>query len=165
MRLLFFAMINHGSNHLRNDYPKHAQKAPDRTACLTGKAALPSGTATVRMLCLRNRRKGHPFCRLQSENGIVTTPLPLNAVVAQRGASWGIYQREKKRTNLRCGSRSARPASIADGIPPAAETGEPVPLFGLQEKGWRHLRPPFHIGRAVPAEISRLAEYTNWRQN
>jgi len=84
----------------------------------------------------------------------------LNAVVAQHGASWGIYQREKKRTNLRCGSRSARPArpaSIADGIPPAAETGEPVPLFGLQEKGWRHLRPPFHIGRAVPADISAFA--------
>ena len=80
------------------------------------------------MLCLRNRRKGHPFCRLQSENGIATPPLPLNAIVAQRGASWGIYQREKKRTNLRCGSRSARPASIADGIPPSAETGEPVPL-------------------------------------
>ena len=133
---------------------KQAQKAPDRTACLTGKAALPSGTATVRMLCLRNRRKGHPFCRLQSENGIVIPPLPLNAVVAQRGASWGIYQREKNRTNLRCGSRSKRPASIADGIPPAAETGEPVPLFGLQEKGWRHLRPPFHIGRAVPADFS-----------
>jgi len=89
----------------------------------------------------------------------------LNAIVAQRGASWGIYQREKKWTNLRCGSRSARPASIADGIPPAAETGEPVPLFGLQEKGWRHLRPPFHIGRAVPTGISELTVFANWRQN
>jgi hypothetical protein len=37
------------------------------------------------------------------------------------------------------------------------KTGEPVPLFGLQEKGWRHLRPPFHIGRAVPADISAFA--------
>jgi len=52
-------------------------------------------------------------------------------------------------------------ASIADGIPPAAETGEPVPLFGLQEKGWRHLRPPFHIGRAVPAEKSELTVFAN----
>jgi hypothetical protein len=89
----------------------------------------------------------------------------LNAIVAQRGASWGIYQREKKWTNLRCGSRSARPASIADGIPPAAETGEPVPLFGLQEKGWRHLRQPFHLGRAVPAEKSENVEFANWGQN
>jgi len=32
-----------------------------------------------------------------------------------------------------------------------------VPLFGLQEKGWRHLRPPFHIGRAVPADFSAFA--------
>jgi hypothetical protein len=37
------------------------------------------------------------------------------------------------------------------------KTGEPVPLFGLQEKGWRHLRPPFHIGRAVPADFSAFA--------
>jgi len=44
------------------------------------------------------------------------------------------------------------------------KTGEPVPLFGLQEKGWRHLRPPFHIGRAVPAEISELAGFENWGQ-
>jgi hypothetical protein len=35
----------------------------------------------------------------------------------------------------------------------------------LQEKGWRHLHPPFHIGRAVPAEISELSEIANWRQN
>ena len=40
-----------------------------------------------------------------------------------------------------------------------------MPLFGLQEKGWRHLRPPFHIGRAVPAEISELTVFANWRQN
>ena len=38
------------------------------------------------------------------------------------------------------------------------KTGEPVPLFGLQEKGWRHLRPPFHIGRAVPADSSAFVE-------
>jgi hypothetical protein len=67
----------------------------------------------------------------------------------------------EKWSNLRCGSRSARPASIANGVPFAAETGEPVPLFGLQEKGWRHLRPPFHIGRAVPAEKSELTVFAN----
>jgi len=88
----------------------------------------------------------------------------LNAVVAQRGVSVGIIQVSKKRKSWEDGSRSARPASIAVGIPPAAETGEPVPLFGLQEKGWRHLRPPFHIGRAVPAEISENAAIGNWRQ-
>ena len=108
-------------------------------------------------MIIRNRRRKPLVCRPQSENGIVTPPLPLNAVVAQRGASVGVYQREKKRTNLRCGSRSERPASIANGVPFAAETGEPVPLFGLQEKGWRHLRPPFHIGRAVPADFSAFA--------
>ena len=156
MCLLFFAMINHGSNRVRNDYPKHAQKAPDRTACLTGKAALPSGTATVQMLCLRNRRKGHPFCRLQSENGITTPPLPLNAVVAQCGASWGIYQREKNRTNLRCGSRSARPASIANGIPPAAENGRPVSLLGLQEKGWRQTASQFTSDGQCPPIFRHL---------
>ena len=122
-------------------------------------------TGNVYGSIILNTRRKPLVCRPQSENGIVTPPLPLNAVVAQRGASWGIYQREKKRTNLRCGSRSARPASIANGVPFAAETGEPVPLFGLQEKGWRHLRPPFHIGRAVPAEISELTVFANWRQN
>ena len=37
----------------------------------------------------------------------------------------------------RYGNRSARPASIADGVPSASETGEPEPLFSLQVKGWR----------------------------
>jgi len=81
----------------------------------------------------------------------------LNAVVAQRGASVGIIVVSKKQKSWRYGSRSARPASIANGVPFAAETGEPVPLLGLQEKGWRHLRPPFHIGRAVPADFSAFA--------
>ena len=92
----------------------------------------------------------------QSENGIVTPPFPLKAVVAQRGASWGIYQREKNRTNLRCWSRSARPASIADGIPPAAETGEPVPLFGLQEKGWRQTASQFTSDGQCPPKYRNL---------
>jgi hypothetical protein len=85
----------------------------------------------------------------------------LNAIVAQRGASWGDISEEEKRTVQGDKSRSERPASIANGIPFVAETGEPVPLFGLQEKGWRHLRPPFHIGRAVPAEKSELTVFAN----
>jgi len=32
----------------------------------------------------------------------------------------------------RYGNRSARPASIADGVPSASETGEPELLFSLQ---------------------------------
>ena len=128
MRLLFFAMI------LCKEWlsETHAESPLIEQLAWQEKQRYRAVQQTVRMLCLRNRRKGHPFCRPQSENGIVTPPLPLNAVVAQRGASWGIYQREKNRTNLRCGSRSARPASIAVGIPLAAETGEPVPLSGLQ---------------------------------
>jgi len=89
----------------------------------------------------------------------------LNAIVAQRGASVGIIQVPENEKSWGDGSRSVRPASIANGVPFAAETGEPVPLFGLQEKGWRHLRPPFHIGRAVPAEISEHTVFANWRQN
>ena len=77
----------------------------------------------------------------------------------------GIIQISKETKSWSHGGRSARPASIANGVPFATETGEPVPLFGLQEKGWRHLRPPFHIGRAVPAEISELTVFANWRQN
>ena len=37
------------------------------------------------------------------------------------------------------------------------KTGEPVPISSLQEKGWRHLRLPFHIGRAEPADFSAFA--------
>jgi hypothetical protein len=62
----------------------------------------------------------------------------------------------EKRTNLRCGSRSARPASIADGIPPAAETGEPVPLFGLQEKGWRQTASQFTSDGQCPPKYLNL---------
>lgn len=40
-------------------------------------------------MIIRNTRKKPLVCRPQSENGIVTPPLPLNAVVAQRGASLG----------------------------------------------------------------------------
>ena len=102
-----------------------------------------------------NTRRKPLFSRPQSENGIATPPLPLNAVVAQRGASWGIYQR-KKRTNLRCGSRSERPASIADGIPFAAENGRTRAPFDSQVKIRSHKRPNAHIGRAKPAEVSTI---------
>ena len=122
-------------NCVKSDYPKHAQKGPDRTACLTGKAALPSGTATVRMLCLRNRRKGHPFCRLQSENGIATLPLPLNAIVAQRGASVGIphkyYWQRKSGGGDKKSSLLGRQASQT-AFRLLLKTGEPAPLLGLQ---------------------------------
>ena len=88
-------------------------------------------------MIIRNTRRESRVCRLQNQNGIVIPPAPTEAVVAQRGASVGIIQVSEKRKSWRYGSRFARPASIAVGIPPAAETGEPVPLFGLQEKGWR----------------------------
>ena len=41
-------------------------------------------------MIIRNTRKKPLFSRLQNPNGIVTPPLPLKAVVAQRGASVGI---------------------------------------------------------------------------
>ena len=45
-------------------------------------------------------------------------------------------------------------ASIADGIPPAAENGRTRAPFESQVKFRSHERPNIHIGRAVPAEIS-----------
>jgi len=91
----------------------------------------------------------------------------LNAVVAQRGASVGIphkyFWRRKSGGGYKKSSLWGRQASqTAFRLP--LKTGEPVPLFGLQEKGWRHLRPPFHIGRAVPAEKSENVEFANWGQ-
>jgi len=112
-----------------------------------------------------NRRRKPLFSCSQSENGIATPPLPLNAIVAQRGASWGIYQRKKNGQCRGTKSRSARPASIANGVPFAAENGRTRAPFGFAGKRLASNRPPFHIGRAVPAEISELAEIANWRQN
>ena len=100
-----------------------------------------------------NTRRKPLVCRLQNQNGIATPPLPLNAVVAQRGASLGIYQREKKRTNLRCGSRSARPArpaSIANGVPFAAENGRTRAPFWFAGKRLASFAPaiPHRTGSA-----------------
>jgi len=74
-------------------------------------------------------------------------------------ATWselGDISEGEKWSNLRCGSRSARPASIANGIPPAAETGEPVPLFGLQEKGWRQTASQFTSDGQCPPKYRNL---------
>ena len=98
-----------------------------------------------------------PFSCLQNPDGIVTPPLPLNAVVAQRGASLGIYQRKKNGQCRGDKSRSARPASIADGIPPAAENGRTRAPFWFAGKRLASNRPPFHIGRAVPTDFSAFA--------
>jgi len=80
----------------------------------------------------------------------------LNAIVAQRGASVGDISEGEKRTVQGDKSRSERPASIADGIPPAAETGEPVPLFGLQEKGWRQSASQFTSDGQCPPKYRDL---------
>ena len=121
-------------------------------------------TGNVYGSIIRNTRKKPLFSRLQSKNGITTPPLPLNAFVAQRGASVGIphkyYWQRKSGGGDKKSSLLGRQASqTAFRLP--LKTGEPVPLFGLQEKGWRHLRPPFHIGRAVPAGISELTVFAN----
>lgn len=54
------------------------------------------------------------------------------------------------------GSRSARPASIAVGVPPAAEIGRTRAPFDSQVKIRSHERPNAHIGRAKPAEVSAI---------
>ena len=116
-------------------------------------------------MIIRNTRKKSLFSRLQNQNGIVTPPLPLNAVVAQRGASCGIYQREKKRTNLRCGSRSARPASIANGVPFAAENGRTRAPFWFAGKRLASNRQPIHIGSAKPTWRQTASQFTSARQS
>ena len=91
------------------------------------------------MIILKAHRK--PLvCRPQSENGIVTPPLPLNAIVAQRGASVGIphkyYWQRKSGGGDKKSSLLGRQASQT-AFRLLLKTGEPVPLLGLQEKGWR----------------------------
>ena len=69
---------------------------------------------------------------------------PTAPVESSCRATWselGDISEVKKETNLQFENRSERPASIADGIPPAAETGEPVPLFDLQVKIRSHSAP------------------------
>ena len=69
-------------------------------------------------------------------------------------------------------------ASIADGIPPATKTGEPVPLFelicSLQEKGWRQTasqftsawqsRPNNRIMRILQIGVKIRNEEKTWGQ-
>jgi len=51
----------------------------------------------VRLIKNRNTRRKSRKSRPQKGNSIVTPPLALNAIVAQRGASVGIIQVSKKR--------------------------------------------------------------------
>jgi len=99
------------------------------------------------------------FSRLQNQNGIVTPPLPLNAVVAQRGASVGIphkyYGQRKSGGGDKKSSLLGRQASqTAIRLP--LKTGEPVPLFGLQEKGWRQTASQFTSDGQCPPKYRNL---------
>ena len=82
-------------------------------------------------MIIRNTRRKLRVCRLQNQNGIVTPPLPLNAVVAQRGASVGIphkyYWQRKSGGSDKKSSLLGRQASQAAFRLPL-KTGEPVPL-------------------------------------
>ena len=97
------------------------------------------------------------FSRPQSENGITTPPLPLNAIVAQRGASWGIYQREKNGQcrGTKVGPQDRQASQTAFRLP--LKTGEPVPPFWFAGKRLASNRQPIHLGRAVPADFSAFA--------
>ena len=125
----FLCNDNHGSNRVRIDYQKHAQKAP----------SLP-----------HSKPKWYSYPTAPVECGCRATWSEL-----------GDISEGEKRTNLRCGSRSARPASIADGIPPAAENGRTRAPFWFAGKRLASNRQPIHLGRAVPAEISELTVFAN----
>ena len=68
----------------------------------------------------------------------------------------GIIQISKETKSWSHGGRSARPASIAVGVPPAAEIGRTRAPFDSQVKIRSHERPNAHIGRAKPAEVSAI---------
>ena len=75
-------------------------------------------------------------------------------------ATWselGDISEEENRTVQGDKSRSERPASIADGIPPAAENGRTRAPFWFAGKRLASNRQPIHIGRAVPADFSAFA--------
>ena len=79
-------------------------------------------------------------------------------------ATWselGDISEGEKRTVQGDQSRSARPASIADGIPPAAENGRTRAPFWFAGKRLASNRQPIHLGRAVPAEKSELTVFAN----
>jgi len=83
----------------------------------------------------------------------------LNAVVAQRGASVGIphkyYWQRKSGGGDKKSSLLGRQASqTAFRLP--LKTGEPVPLFGLQEKGWRQTASQFTSDGQCPPIFRHL---------
>ena len=100
-----------------------------------------------------NRRRKPRVCHLQNQNGIVTPPLPLNAIVAQRGASVGMphkyYWRRKSGGGDKKSSLFGK-ASIADGIPPAAENGRTRAPFWFAGKRLASFAPaiPHRTGSA-----------------
>ena len=120
----FLCNDNHGSNRVRIDYQKHAQKAP----------SLP-----------HSKPKWYSYPTAPVECGCRATWSEL-----------GDISEGEKRTVQGDQSRSARPASIANGVPFAAETGEPVPLFGLQEKGWRQTASQFTSDGQCPPIFRHL---------
>ena len=107
----------------------------------------------------RNRHRKPLFSRLQNQNGIATPPLPLNAVVAQRGASVGIphkyYWQRKSGGGDKKSSLLGRQASQT-AFRLLLKTGEPVPLFGLQEKGWRQTASQFTSDGQCPPKYRDL---------
>jgi hypothetical protein len=83
----------------------------------------------------------------------------LNAIVAQRGASVGIphkyYWQRKSGGGDKKSSLLGRQASqTAFRLP--LKTGEPVPLFGLQEKGWRQTTSQFTSDGQCPPKNRNL---------
>jgi hypothetical protein len=83
----------------------------------------------------------------------------LNAVVAQRGASVGIphkyYWQRKSGGGDKKSSLLGRQASQT-AFRLLLKTGEPVPLFGLQEKGWRQTASQFTSDGQCPPKNRNL---------
>ena len=115
-------------------------------------------------MIIRNTRRKPFFSRPRNENGIATLPLPLNAVVAQCGASVGIphkyYGQRKSGGGDKKSSLLGRQASqTAFRLP--LKTGEPVPLLGLQEKGWRQTASQFTSDGQCPPILRHLLRWTH----
>ena len=110
-------------------------------------------TGNVQGAIIRNTRRKPRVCHLQNQNSIVTPPLPLNAIVAQRGASVGIphkyyWQREKWRRRQKVFPFGK--ASIANGVPFAAENGRTRAPFWFAGKRLASFAPaiPHRTGSA-----------------
>ena len=126
----FLCNDNHGSNRVRIDYQKHAQKAP----------SLP-----------HSKPKWYSYPTAPVECGCRATWSELGDI--SEGEKW---------SNLRCGSRSERPASIAVGIPPASEIGRTRAPFWFAGKRLASFAPaiPHRTGSArrffgICCDISR----------